>query len=66
MGSLKYGHTESRRTFEAFKSRYITWIGKLCKNVIPRATSTAMLTRILQEMGCPPPIRVKTNGQKYI
>jgi len=44
-------NTESSRMLAAFKSRYITFASKVCKNVNPLATATAMFIRIVQGIG---------------
>lgn len=52
---LVFKHTESRRMFDALKSRYITWFSASCKNDKPLAAPIATLSLIAHDKGSAPP-----------
>lgn len=53
-------YTESRRMFDALKSRYMTWFSASCRNDKPLAAPIATLSLIPQGKGSAPPKRMES------
>jgi hypothetical protein len=53
--SRHFMYTESRRMFDALKSRYMTWFSASCRNDKPLAAPIATLSLVPQDKGSAPP-----------